>query len=213
MVKHIIITTCTKNKSTDHLPAAYSVVPTQYLSSPASVQALTRTRQAVWAIPASAYDPSASQHYAYDLYVRHPKTQLYRDLRAAGIEMPLRAALLEKAHDVEWFFLSAGYGLVHALELARVYQASFTRAIAAKAKIPYTGTIWKNILPDILDDAFVSTPVAAVHVFGSEDYVRMVRATRLFSSSLNLFDLHVGRATSITVRNSLVETVRRLFKI
>ena len=138
MTKHIIITSCTKNKCTDFKPERHRVSPDEYLSCPGSVELLTRTRSSIFGLPESAYDVNATECYAYDLYVRDQKTQLYRALRNCDLDVPVRERVLAGEKAVEWYFLSGGYGLLHALELARPYQATFTASIAGKNNIPHT---------------------------------------------------------------------------
>lgn len=223
MSRHIIITTCTKNKSTEHMPEAKQIVPSDYLPHPASVSVLESTREEVLAMPGSAYNPAYSQHYAFDLYVREPKTQLYEKLREEGRDRRILARLLHggliggelatEDNSVDWFFLTAGYGLLHVLELARPYQASFTRTIAKKNGIPDTKTIWKRVLPGLLDVVFATAPVTSVHVFGSSEYVAMVQETWLYKTSPKLFEVHQGRANKPSLRSDLSATVLRLYGV
>jgi hypothetical protein len=210
--RHIIITTCTKNKSTHFIPGEHSVSPSDYLASPASVERLGITRSAVFARPNSAYDRNATQHYAFDLYVRDPKTQLYRGLRDTGLAVAARERLLSAGNEVEWYFLSGGYGLLHALELARPYQATFDRSIARQNGIPETLREWKPILPLLLDEVFCRKVPSSVSVFGSTKYVDMVLTTDLYRCRPDLFDIRIGRANTPTLTAALVDTVRRLFK-
>jgi hypothetical protein len=52
----------------------------------------------------------------------------YRELKNKNYYR-LRSALLS-SNTIEWFFLSGGRGVIHALEAARKYQATFNRNIA-----------------------------------------------------------------------------------
>jgi hypothetical protein len=209
MLKHIIITPCTKNKCTAFKPDRRSVSPADYLINSISVAQLDRTRTAIFALPGSAYDPQAEEHYAFDLYVRHPETQLYRNLRDEKIDVAVREKLLAGELGVDWYFLSGGYGLLHALELAKPYQATFLRSNNA----PCTLLDWKPILPALLDEVFEKTPVIPISVFGSNEYVKMVRATKHYRNCPTRFDVKPGRANERKLRAALVETVRSLFKL
>jgi hypothetical protein len=152
------------------------------------------------------------QHYAFDLYVRHPETQMYRELRDTGLAVMVREQLLLDGNKVEWYFLSGGYGLLHALEMARPYQATFDKGIANRNSIPGTLGEWKPILPLLLDEIFRREVPSSVSVFGSKAYVDMVQSANFYKCRSDLFDIRSGRATSPAVRAGLVDTVRRLFK-
>lgn len=211
MSRHIIITSCTKNKCTQFVPEKHSVSPTDYLVNPALVNQLAATRAAVFAHPNSAYDQNATQHYAFDLYVRDPKTQLYRGLRETGLAITVRERLLSVGNEVEWYFLSGGYGLLHALEMARPYQATFDEGIARQNSIPGTLREWKAVLPLFLNSIFCQRVPSSVTVFGSTKYVDMVRATEFYRCRPDLFDIRVGRANTPALTTALVDTVRRVF--
>ncbi len=213
MTRHIIITSCTKNKCTQFMPDGRTVSPGEYLASPAALAQLNRTRDSVFSNPKSAYDPRAKQHYAFDLYVRHPDTQLYRRLRDEGLDVPVRTRLLAKMNDVDWYFLSGGYGLLHALELARPYQATFSNTIASNNNIPCTLREWKPVLPSILDEMFERSTVCSINIFGSRDYVDMVRSSKHFQHRPTLFEVKSGRASDPALTGALLETVCRLFHL
>lgn len=53
--------------------------------------------------------------------------------------------LLLSGSEIERFFISGGYSLIHSSEEARKYQASLNRNIAYQNGIPYTGDSWNNI--------------------------------------------------------------------
>jgi cytoplasmic iron level regulating protein YaaA (DUF328/UPF0246 family) len=208
--RHIIITSCTKNKSTQFIPDGHFVSPSDYLPNPASVEKLSVIRSAVFTRPNSAYHQHATQHYAFDLYVRDQNTQLYRGLRNTGLAVMVRERLLSAGNEIEWYFLSGGYGLLHALEMARPYQATFDRKIAIDNGIPHTLPQWKPTLPLLLDEIFCRTVPSSVSVFGSKTYVDMVRATDLYGNRSDLFDIRSGRPN--TLSTPLVDKVLRLFK-
>jgi cytoplasmic iron level regulating protein YaaA (DUF328/UPF0246 family) len=210
MAKHIIITSCTKRKSIDFRPNGRRVSPVDYLIRPDSVKQLRRTRKLVLALPGSEYCPQEEQRYAYDLYVRG-KTQLYSNLRKEEIDVRVREKLLAAKPAVDWYFLSGGYGLLHALELVKPYQATFFRIKGT----PFTLRYWKEILPALLDEVFQkNNSVESVHVFGSTPYVDMVRDTKRYRTQRDLFpDVCEGKARDKKVRAALVKTVRRLFRL
>jgi cytoplasmic iron level regulating protein YaaA (DUF328/UPF0246 family) len=213
MSKHIIITSCTKNKSTQFKPNVRSVSTKDYLATHDAIDRLNSTRSAVFRDPTSAYNPQATQHYAFYLYVRHCETQLYRPLRDEGLAVPVRERLLDHTNDVEWYFLSGGYGLVHALELERPYQATFNKQIATKNNIPWTLPEWKRVLPALLDEVFERTTPSSVSVFGSKDYVDVVRAMKHYRDQPALFKIRSGRANEQKLTAGLLDTVRRLFHL
>jgi cytoplasmic iron level regulating protein YaaA (DUF328/UPF0246 family) len=211
MTRHIIITACTKNKCTDFTPDGRIVSPGQYLANPAALAQLNRTRDSVLSNPKSAYDPRAGQHYAFDLYVRHPKTQMYRCLRNEGLDGPIRTRLLAITNDVDWYFLSGGFGLLHALELARPYQATFRNDIARKENIPSTLREWKPVLPSILDEILARSTADSIHIFGSKDYVDMVLSSEHYKRRSTVFEVNAGRANDKALTTALRRTVHRLF--
>jgi hypothetical protein len=210
--RHIIITSCTKNKSTQYIPDDHSVLPSDYLTKPTSVEQLEAARSAILTLPDSGYDQNSTQHYAFDLYVRDPTTKLYRELRKTGLAVKVRQRLLSLENNIEWYFLSGGYGLLHALEIARPYQATFDRSIASKNNIPYTLKAWEPILPTFLDDIFCQSAPTSVSVFASATYVKMVESTTFYKSHRDIFRITKGRAYDPKVISALAETVNRLLK-
>src|ERR1039457_5891148 len=213
MTRHIIITSCTKNKCTRFPPDGRTVSPEDYLANPEAIKQLKRTRDSVLNNPKSAYDPRAQQHYAFDLYVRHPDTQLYRRLRNEGLDGPVRTRLLAIMNDVDWYFLSGGYGLLHALELARPYQATFNNSIARNNSISYTRPEWNPVLPSILDEMFERSTADSIHIFGSMDYLDMVRSSKHYKHRPTVFEVNSGRASDPALTTALLKTVRRLFDL
>jgi hypothetical protein len=198
-----------------NVPKGSVKAPADYLPNPASVSDLDNTRKDVLAMPSCNYNPVGSQHYAFDLYVSGP-TQLYDKLREGGRDRKILTTLQERVADrerpaqsVEWFFLSGGYGLLHALELARTYQAAFYKY----PDTPITFKKWKRVLPRLLDEVFQASVVSGVYFFGSKRYAEMVLATELFKSSPGLFHMQVGRASAPMVRNALSARVHQLFGV
>jgi hypothetical protein len=74
------------------------------------------------------------------------------------------------SNEFAWFFLSAGYGLIHGLEPAMNYRATFTRTIAHNNCIPFTAGRWKRYLTEIIDSALSRLGPEQVFLFGSQDY-------------------------------------------
>jgi cytoplasmic iron level regulating protein YaaA (DUF328/UPF0246 family) len=116
-------------------------------------------------------------------------------------------------NDVDWYFLSGGYGLLHALELARPYQATFSNTLARKNNIPCTMREWKPVLPSILDEMLEGSTVDSIHIFGSRDCVDMVRSSKRYKHRPTVFEVKIGRANDKELTTALLKTVRRLFDL
>lgn len=198
----LLITPCTKNKCLEFNPEELSVIPADYLEFEALINKLMAGRKIALESKGSQYNIASKQVYAFDLYVRGPRTHLYRNLRACGLTDAVRKALLEGRFAAEWFFLSGGYGVVHALELVNDYQATFSRQIALKEKIPYTKQIWENI-PKILDGLIRKLKPAKIYVFGSADYIDFVLNTQAYCHRSQSFQINCGRASKKDLRRKL----------
>jgi hypothetical protein len=205
----LMLTPCTKNKCTDYVPEKGNVVPGDYLGNDNIIHKLEAARASSFKLAGNNYDSTSKQVYAFDLYVRHPRTQLYKNLRDSGLAERARKAMLETTFPAEWFFLSGGYGLVHALELTRSYQATFSQQMATQAGIPFTGNIWKN-LPGILDEIFQRLSPSMIHFFGATDYLNFVTATNTYKQRPGSFRLLCGRATNLDLREALISLVKGL---
>lgn len=77
-------------------------------------------------------------------------------------------SMLISGNIVEWFFLSGEYGIIHALEAARKYQATFNRNVAYQKGILYTANPWRDVLPAICDSIVLKFNPDWIYVFGSE---------------------------------------------
>lgn len=207
----LILTPCTKNKCTDIVPEKIEVVPDDYLGKDGSFRELHIARLKAFESAGSEYDPNSKQVYAFDLYVHHPRTQLYKNLRDSGLAERARRAIVETRFPGEWFFLSGGYGLVHALELTRSYQATFNRQLARHARIPFTGKIWNN-LPDIIDEMVERLSPSMICVFGSTDYINFVKATNTYVQRPGSFRIKRGRAMDPDMREALASLVKGLLQ-
>ncbi len=76
--------------------------------------------------------------------------------------------------------------IIHGLEEARSYQASFNYNIARQNNIPYTKKIWMKILPMIIDHILKNIDPEFVYVFGSRDYTQFVKATDFYVTHENI---------------------------
>jgi len=127
---------------------------------------------------------SELRSYAFDLYVRAGNA--YQDLRKDNYEKSKSEVI---SGNVEWFFLSGGYGIIHALEAAKKYQATFTRGIAYKKKIPFTRDLWKTTLPSLCDAIMSKFDPEWVYVFGSQDYTNFIKQTNLWrKKNIRMFE-------------------------
>lgn len=120
--------------------------------------------------------------YAFDLYVRAGNA--YKEILKKNYNR-LRSHLFHP-NKIEWFFLSGGYGIIHALEEAKKYQATFTRSIAYQNNIPYTGTVWKDVLPPICDAIIGKLKPDWVYVFGSRNYTEFIKKTNFWREAENI---------------------------
>lgn len=120
--------------------------------------------------------------YAFDLCVRAGKA--YRDLLKSNYQR-LKLKLLS-SNEIEWFFLSGGYGIIHALEKARKYQATFNRSIAYQNDIPYTAKFWNDSLTSICDAIILRFHPEWVYIFGSKDYTHFIKQTSFWKTRNNI---------------------------
>jgi len=170
----LIFSSCSSSKN-DSNPVpenSVRVSPIDYLDDPELVSKLCATREGIFEDPRA--NIGSSETYAFDLYVNAGFA--YRRLKHGNHE-EMKSRLL-KGDDVEWFFLSGGYGIVHALEPAVKYQATFTRGISYQNDIPFTGTIWKRLLPNILDEIISKYNPEMTYIFGSRDYTFFIKQTQ-----------------------------------
>lgn len=120
----------------------------------------------------------AKTTYAFDLYTRAGLA--YRNLTPAfGIELKQLIA----TNKLSWLFLSAGYGIIHALEPAMSYQATFNRTIAYQNNIPYTTKQWKGTLSEIIDSAVSKLNPDWLFFFGSNDYSAFFKDTKTWTAN------------------------------
>ena len=167
----IIFSPCTACKDDEEVIKQGSKVvePFGYLHNFDLLRNLLDTRKRVFNIPGVQRGDKTT--YAFDLYVRSGKT--YNAIYSKHYDSLKRKLLADDA--LQWFFLSGGYGVIHALEKAKNYQASFIRLPKDK-HVPYTGTIWRNAGLHTICDAIINRfKPSRIYVFGSRNYSVFVR--------------------------------------
>jgi hypothetical protein len=176
----VVSSCCAKKDDSIPIPKGSRVVePSYYLEQPL-VHGLLKTRERILRDPLACV--GARTTYAFDLNVRFGRA--YKDLFANHYDRV--KSLLLSGGVVEWFFLSGGYGIVHALEEVKRYQATFNRTIAYKNRVLYTADLWKNILPSICDSILSRIRSDWVYVFGSRDYTRFIKETSFWKTANNV---------------------------
>jgi len=177
----IVFTPCAagKDDSISISSASKIVEPAHYLDE-RLIPGLLGTRERIFQDPRARVGTKTS--YALDLYGRAGKT--YKKLLEHNF--PRLKSMLLSSDSVEWFFLSGGYGIVHALEKARKYQATFTPSIAYQNKIPYTGKLWTPLLTRICDSILLKFRPDFVYVFGNRDYTVFIKQTSFWKTANNV---------------------------
>jgi len=181
-MKILIIGSCSarKDDSVPILEGFRIVQPSYYLDDENLIMRLNSIRELIFQSPRASIGSKTT--YAFDLYVKAGNA--YRELREKNYYR-LKSALL-LSNTIEWFFLSGGYGIIHALEVARKYQATFNKNIAYQNNIPYTTNLWGNMLPSILDAIISKFDPQWVYVFGSRDYTYFVKQTNAWKDRSNI---------------------------
>jgi hypothetical protein len=177
----VVFTSCAASKD-DSVPistGARVVEPTYYLDE-YLIPSLLSTRERTFSDPRASVGTKTS--YALDLYGR--KGRAYKKLLESNY--PRLKSMLLSGDSVEWFFLSGGYGIVHALEKASKYQATFSQGIAYQNDIPYTGKIWKPLLTQVCDSILLKFHPDFVYVFGSRDYTEFIKQTSYWKTKDNV---------------------------
>lgn len=178
----VVITSCSASKddSVPIPPDSRIVEPSYYLDDQILISRLHKIRESIFENPRTCTGQKIT--HAFDLYVRTGKA--YKDLLKNNYHR-LKEKLLRR-NGIEWFFLSGGYGIIHALEKARKYQATFNQSIAYQKSIPYTAGLWDSVLTSICDAIFSKFRSGRVYVFGSKDYTRFVKKTDYWKRSNNI---------------------------
>jgi len=177
----MVISPCSASKDDSvPIPKGSRVVnPSDYLNSQNLIFQLTNIRQGIFQNPRASVGVRIT--YAFDLYVNAGNA--YKNLRACNY-LKLKAMLL--SNEIEWFFLSGGYGIIHASEEARKYQATFNANIARQKNIPLTGNLWSNVLPSICDDIVSKFNPRWIYVFGGRDYTKFIKQTNFWKIRVNV---------------------------
>lgn len=177
----VVISSCSAKKD-DSVPIPKNsriISPADYLGNINLVRRLETTRESIFKDPRSKV--GIKETYAFDLYVQTGNA--YRHLRTKN-ENELKEIMF--SGELAWFFLSGGYGIIHALEPARKYQATFNQTIARQKGIPFTTKIWKGVLEDVVDSMFSRLDPKHVYVFGSQDYTRFIRDSKTWRRGKNV---------------------------
>jgi cytoplasmic iron level regulating protein YaaA (DUF328/UPF0246 family) len=172
----IVITSCSASKDDSiSIPTGSKVVqPSYYLDDKGLISRLHSIRERIFQDPRACVGTKTT--YAFDLYIRAGNA--YRDLRKNNYQR-LKSMLIS-SNDVEWFFLSGGYGIIHALEPAKKYRATFNKSIAYQKKIPFTANLWNGALTSICNNIVTKFDPEWIYVFGSRDYTNFVKQTNFW---------------------------------
>ncbi len=182
----LLITPCTSRKDDTHPPRGRVTSPQDYLSPP-SARALEERRKHVLSLPRARDSPPSQRSretHAYDLYTHTGKA--YAGFRRTHLHARAKRALLEGSGALDWFFLSGGYGVIHALEKATRYQATFNPHTARQQGIPYTTPYWRGLLPLLLDEIIERKNPTLTLVLGSRDYTQFILHTRAWRTRGNI---------------------------
>ena len=182
----VVFSPCSKSKddSIPIYPASRIVSPSSYINNAFLNKQLLLVREKIFSDPLARLGTGTT--HAFNLYVRTGLA--YHFILNDTYEKLKR--LLQQSDNVQWFFLSGGYGIIHALEEAKSYQASLSYNIAHQHKIPFTGKIWGGLLSEICDSIIERLKPSFLYVFGSKDYISFVKNTKHWkrSDKIKLFE-------------------------
>jgi len=205
----IIITPCSASKDdSTPIPNSFKIVqPSHYLDDKNLISGLQNIREQIFCDPRTCVGTRIT--HAFDLYVSAGKA--YRDLRKSNNQQKLKSTLISD-DEIEWFFLSGGYGIIHALEAAKKYQATFDRNIARKKKIPYTADLWKGTLPLICNAIASKFQPTWLYVFGSKSYTYFIKQTDFWKmkETIKMFE-STGQSGPSWLSSKLDELVSSIF--
>ena len=171
----LVFSPCCSKKRDKRSPSEEKRTPKSYLDKEADQMSLISTREEILCDPKA--HRGKRQTYAWDLYVWTGTA--YSDLRRSGNAERLRELLAE--NKLQWFFLSGGYGVVHALEVVNGYQATFDKRNAERKNIKFTGDIWQEAgLSSMLDAIVEKFNPECVYAFGNKDYIRFIANTEFY---------------------------------
>jgi len=173
--KVLIFSPCSRSKSDKvEITSSSKIEPQDYLESHELLERLKSTRKHI--LEELGAQKGDKTTYALDLY----RGRAYREMRSGGNHAQLKQILLS-GNNMQWFFLSGGYGVIHALEESKNYDATFSQKEANKKNIPFTGDIWREAsLSRICDDIFRKFDPPRVYVFGNKDYTAFIKATNFW---------------------------------
>ena len=179
----IIINPCSASKDDSvPIPAGSRVVqPSYYLDDEGLISNLQNIRKNVLQNPRACV--GSRETYAFDLYSL--AGNVYKAIRDSGKQQRIKSMLISDS-EIECFFLSGGYGIIHALEAAKKYQATFSRGIAYQKKILYTTDLWENSLTSICDAIIFKFQPEWAYVFGSQDYTGFIKRTNFWKTKNNV---------------------------
>ena len=203
---NLVMASCSASKDDSvSIPEGSRVVEPSYYLDRVLVPGLLHIRERIFRDPRACI--GARTTYAFDSYVRAGRA--YKSLLEDNYDR-LKAKLLSSG-SIEWFFLSGGYGIVHALEEARKYQATFNQSIAYKNRIPYTVKLWKPILTSLCDNVIAKFRPDFLYVFGSRDYTEFIKQTSFWRTRDNVRIFESTGSSGPTwlspILNELVESV------
>jgi cytoplasmic iron level regulating protein YaaA (DUF328/UPF0246 family) len=170
----IIITPCSASKDdSSTIPNNFKIVQSShYLDDKNLISHLQSIREQIFRDPRTCV--GAKITYAFDLYVNAGKA--YRGLRESSNQQRLKSTLISDG-NIQWFFLSGGYGIINALEATKKYQATFDRNIAHQRKIPYTANLWESALTQMCSAILSKFQPTWLYVFGSKSYTYFIKQT------------------------------------
>lgn len=178
MPRVIIFTPCCMNKSdTEQIQQGSKVArPQDYLEDHELIKRLKDTRKRI--LDGLAKRKGKRICYPIDLYAG----KAYIDLRNSGNKDKIKKTLLS-TDNVQWFFLSAGYGVINALEEATDYDASFYDSEVRK--------MWLRAGLSSLCDAIVwKFNPSRIYIFGTPKYLRFIKGT----------NFHRGKSEKATLK-------------
>ncbi len=164
------------------------VQPKDYIKDEKLLADLNKTRKKIFEDSRANFGKNLT--YAFDLYVN--TGYAYKKLKHNHYKK-IKSLLLSK--KLAWYFLSGGYGIIHALEPAKKYQATFNRTISYKNTIPYTTNLWKKSLPKIIDQIIAQKNPKHFYTFGSQDYTQYVKLTNFWKNRGNTSGYKIFEST------------------
>ncbi len=176
MASVLVFSPCTaaKDNKIPIPPGSRIISPTDYLEDKQLLQCLMNTREHVLIELGAQIDSRIT--YALDLYVRTGKA--YKELRQYYDRLKKR---MLSDDEIQWFFLSGGYGVVHAFEAAVNYQASFGQFQG----VLRTDRIWQRDgkLSLICDAIAQKFQPLRIYVFGNSSYTHFIKQANFYSAS------------------------------